>query len=358
MQHVVPFAEYAPELRPLLGGKNASLGEMTAAGLPVPPGFAVTTAAFAAHLAGAEVSRDVKDLLSRVDLSDPTALEETSAAVRARVEATPLAPEVAEAVAAAYERLCDGCGIAGMPVAVRSSATCEDAPDASFAGEHDSFLWVHGPEDVIGHVVRCWSSLWTARAISYRAGTGYADAVVAMSVGVQKMVRPVASGVAFTLNPSNGDRSQVAIDASWGLGEPVVSGEVTPDNWLVDKVLWEITSRKVSNKTIELRVEGDALVRVDLTGERATGPCLTDAEIKAVARLARAAERHYGSPQDIEWALDSELESPENVLLLQSRPETVWSRKERPPVATSTNVMDSIVSTLCAPIHTRPQSAS
>jgi pyruvate,water dikinase len=179
-----------------------------------------------------------------------------------------------------------------------------------------------------------------------------------MSVGVQKMVRPVASGVAFTLNPSNGDRSQVAIDASWGLGEPVVSGEVTPDNWLVDKVLWEITSRKVSNKTIELRVEGDALVRVDLTGERATGPCLTDAEIKAVARLARAAERHYGSPQDIEWALDSELESPENVLLLQSRPETVWSRKERPPVATSTNVMDSIVSTLCAPIHTRPQSAS
>jgi pyruvate,water dikinase len=207
-------------------------------------------------------------------------------------------------------------------------------------------------------VVRCWSSLWTARAISYRAQTGYADTVVAMSVGVQKMVRPIASGVAFTLNPINGDRSQVAIDASWGLGEPVVSGEVTPDNYLVDKVLFEITSRRVSNKTVELRVEGDAIERVALAGERATAPCLTDAEIKAVARLARHAERHYGCPQDIEWALDSELPSLDNVVLLQSRPETVWSRQPRQPVATSTDVMDSIVSTLCAPIHTRPQSAT
>ncbi len=358
MQYVVPFDDYTPTLRSLVGGKNASLGEMTRAGLPVPPGFAITTRAFSVHTAEAELGRAVKDLLSEVDLADPAALEPISAAVRTRIEAAPVADGLASAVAAAYDRLCERCGTDDLAVAVRSSATCEDAPDASFAGEHDSFLWVRGATDVTRHVVRCWSSLWTARAICYRAQTGYAEAAVFMSVGVQKMVRPTASGVAFTLNPSNGDRSQVAIDASWGLGEPVVSGEVTPDNWLVDKVLWEITSRKVSNKTIELRVKGDALVRVDLTGERATGPCLTDAEIKAVARLARAAERHYGSPQDIEWAVDSELESSENVVLLQSRPETVWSRKERPPVATSTNVMDSIVSTLCAPIHTRPQSAS
>jgi pyruvate, water dikinase len=258
----------------------------------------------------------------------------------------------------AYAELATLTGLDRVAVAVRSSATCEDAPDASFAGEHDSYLWVRGGADVARHVVRCWSSLWTARAICYRAETGYADTVVAMSVGVQKMVRPIASGVAFTLNPSNGDRSQVAIDANWGLGEPVVSGEVTPDNYLVDKVLFEITSRRVSNKTVELRVEGDAVERVELSGERATGPCLTDAEIKAVARLARKAERHYGCPQDIEWALDSELPSPDNVALLQARPETVWSRQARQPVATSTNVMDSIVSTLCAPIHTRPQSAT
>jgi len=355
MPYVVHFDEYTPEQSLSVGGKNASLGEMTGAGLAVPPGFAVTTRAFTEHVADPDMRREVGDLLSQADLQYPAALEPISAAVRARIEAAPLATGLAEAVAVAYDRLCNCCGVDELPVAVRSSATCEDAPDASFAGEHDSFLWVRGATEVARHVVRCWSSLWTARAISYRAASGYADTVVAMSVGVQKMVRPIASGVAFTLNPTNGDRSQVAIDASWGLGEPVVSGEVTPDNYLVDKVLFEITSRKVSNKTVELRVEGDRVERVELSGERATGPCLADAEIKAVARLARQAERHYGCPQDIEWALDSELPSADNVVLLQSRPETVWSRQVRQPVATSTNVMESIVSTLCAPIHTRPQ---
>jgi pyruvate,water dikinase len=358
MQYVVPFDEYEPELRPLLGGKNASLGEMIRAGLPVPPGFAITTAAFTAHILDRDLGQDVTALLRQADLLHPEALEPISAAVRARIEADAVADDLADAVGAAYDRLCNECGIDDVAVAVRSSATCEDAPDASFAGEHDSFLWVRGPGDIARHVVRCWSSLWTARAICYRAETGYRDTAVAMSVGVQKMVRPVASGVAFTLNPSNGDRSQVAIDANWGLGEPVVSGEVTPDHYLVDKVLYEITQRCVSHKTVELRVDGNAVQRVELDGERANEPCLSDAEIKAVARLARQAERHYGCPQDIEWALDSEGASPDNVVLLQSRPETVWSRRERRPVATSTDVMNSIVSTLCAPIHSRTQPAT
>jgi pyruvate,water dikinase len=358
MRYVVPFDEYEPELRPLLGGKNASLGEMTRAGLPVPPGFAITTSAFTAHLADAVLSRELNRLLAEADPDRPEHVEPVSQAVRTLVEAAGLTTELTEALAKAYDGLCNRCRADEVAVAVRSSATCEDAPDASFAGEHDSFLGVRGAAAVAEHVVRCWSSLWTARAICYRAGTGYAAAPVAMSVGVQKMVRPVASGVAFTLNPSNGDRSQVAIDANWGLGEPVVSGEVTPDHYLVDKVLYEITQRCVSHKTVELRVDGDSVRRVDLDAERAEKPCLSDAEIKAVARLARQAERHYGCPQDIEWALDSELSSPENVVLLQSRPETVWSRRERSPVATSTDVMDSIVSTLCAPIHTRTQPAT
>jgi len=358
MHYVVPFDDYEPELRPLVGGKNASLGEMTRAGLPVPPGFAITTAAFTSHILDRDLGHDVTGLLRQADLLHPEALEPISAAVRARIEAQALADDIAGAVRAAYDRLCNDCEVEEMAVAVRSSATCEDAPDASFAGEHDSFLWVRGAADVARHVVRCWSSLWTARAISYRAQTGYADSAVMMSVGVQKMVRPVASGVAFTLNPSNGDRSQVAIEANWGLGEPVVSGEVTPDHYLVDKVLYEITERCVSHKTVELAVDGDSIRRIELDDERADRPCLSDAEIKAVARLARQAERHYGCPQDIEWALDSEVASPDNVVLLQSRPETVWSRQERRPVATSTNVMDSIVSTLCAPIHTRTQPAT
>jgi pyruvate,water dikinase len=358
MHYVVPFDEYKPELRPQLGGKNASLGEMTVAGLPVPPGFAITTTAFTAHLADPDLSRDLAALLAEADPRRPESVEPVSKAVRARFEEAPLTAELTAAVAAAYDRLCERCQTDKVAVAVRSSATCEDAPDASFAGEHDSFLWIRGAADVARRVLRCWSSLWTARAICYRAETGYVDTAVAMSVGVQKMVRPIASGVAFTLNPSNGDRSQVAIDANWGLGEPVVSGEVTPDHYLVDKVLYEITERHVSHKTVELQIDDDAIRRVELNGDRADAPCLSDTEIKAVARLARQAERHYGCPQDIEWALDSELASPGNVVLLQSRPETVWSRRQRPPVATSTNVMDSIVSTLCAPIHTRTQPAT
>lgn len=358
MQYVVPFDEYEPQFHPLVGGKNASLGEMTRAGMPVPSGFAITTRAFCAHIVDDDLGREVAGLLRQADVHRPEALEPISAAVRARIEAAPLADGIAAAVAAAYDRLCDRCQVDDVAVAVRSSATCEDAPDASFAGEHDSFLWVRGAGDVARYVVRCWSSLWTARAISYRAETGYRDAAVFMSVGVQKMVRPTASGVAFTLDPSNGDRSQVAIDANWGLGEPVVSGEVTPDHYLVDKVLSEITTRRVSNKTVELRVDGDGIVRVELDGERAALPCLSDAQVKAVARLARQAERHYGCPQDIEWAIDSELPEPDNVVLLQARPETVWSRRDRQPVASTTNVMDSIVATLCAPIHTRTRPAT
>jgi pyruvate,water dikinase len=358
MHYVVPFDEYEPELRPLVGGKNASLGELTRAGLPVPPGFAITTAAFTAHLDGGVLRRELAKLLAEADPQRPEGVEPVSQAVRTLVEAAGLTDEIADAVAGAYDRLCNDCAVDDVAVAVRSSATCEDAADASFAGEHDSYLWVRGAAGVAQHVVRCWSSLWTARAICYRAETGYRDAAVAMSVGVQKMVRPVASGVAFTLNPSNGDRSQVAIDANWGLGEPVVSGEVTPDHYLVDKVLYEITQRCISHKTVEVTVDGDRIRRVELDGDRADRPCLSDAEVKAVARLARQAERHYGCPQDVEWAVDSELASPDNVVLLQSRPETVWSRRERRPVATSTNVMDSIVSTLCAPIHTRTQPAT
>ncbi|MGH3940939.1 MAG: PEP/pyruvate-binding domain-containing protein [Pseudonocardiaceae bacterium] len=326
MPFVVRFDDYTSELRPLLGGKNAGLGELTAAGLPIPPGYAITTEAFATLWADVALARDVAQLLSGTDPSNPTAMELIFQAVRARIDTAALPTGVAQAVASAYQQLCERCGMADLPVAVRSSATGEDSANASFAGQHDTFLWVRGADEVARHVVRCWSSLWTARAMYYRDHMG--SAPVAMSVGVQKMVRPKSAGVAFTLNPGNGDRSQVAIDASWGVGETVVAGTVTPDHFLVDKVVFEITGRWISE----------------------TFPCLTDAEIKAVARLARLVERHFGSPQDIEWAIDSELEPPGNVVLLQARPETVWSHRERAPVARASSVLDSIVSTLCAPL--------
>ena len=163
---------------------------------------------------------------------------------------------------------------------------------------------------------------------------GYGEDGAAMSVGVQQMVMPRTSGVAFTLNPHNGDRSQVAIDASWGLGEAVVSGSVTPDNFLVDKVMGDITSRVISDKTVEhVLDDDDHVVEREVEEERRTAPCLSDEEVRAVAALARRAEKHYGSPQDVEWAIDADAARAEPTSCCSSRrPETVWSRK-KPEVA-------------------------
>jgi pyruvate,water dikinase len=348
---------YDPAERARLGGKNASLGEMLAAGLPVPPGFAVTVDAYHTVRQHHDVRRAVWDLLGEVDLGDPAALEELSAAIRGRIEQVPLDDGVAADVASAYQELCDRCTSDAVPVAVRSSATAEDLPDASFAGEHDTFLWVRGTDHVLRHLTRCWSSLFTARAIAYRRERGYGHDVVAMSVGVQKMVRPTASGVAFTLNPRDGDRSQVAVEAAWGFGEGIVSGEVTPDSFLVDKVLGEIVQRTISDKTFEYRLgDADRVERVPVDDARRNAPSLTDDQVRAVARLARRAERHYGRPQDVEWALDADLPEGSAVTLLQSRPETVWSRKERTPLAAGSDPMTSIVATLLSPLHTRGSS--
>ena len=348
---------YDPAERARLGGKNASLGEMLAAGLPVPPGFAVTVDAYHTVRGHAEVRQAVAGLLGEVDLADPAALEELSAAIRRRIEQVPLDDAVAAAVASAYTELCERCQLDAVPVAVRSSATSEDLPDASFAGEHDTYLWVRGADEVLAHLTRCWSSLFTARAIAYRRERGYDHDVVAMSVGIQKMVRPTASGVAFTLNPRDGDRSQVAVEAAWGFGEGIVSGEVTPDSFLVDKVLGEIVQRTISDKAVEYRLgDGDRVERVEVDEARRTVPSLTDDQVKAVARLARRAERHYRCPQDVEWALDADLPPDQAVTLLQARPETVWSRKAATPVAAAGDPMASIVATLLSPLHTRGSS--
>jgi pyruvate,water dikinase len=268
----------------------------------------------------------------------------------------PMDAAVEKSLRMAYSELSRRCGVEDVPVAVRSSATSEDSPDASFAGEHDTYLWVKGADDVVDAVRRCWASLFTDRATCYRVEMGYDHRSVEMSVVVQKMVRPISAGVAFTLNPENGDRSAVAIDAAWGFGEGVVSGEVTPDNYLVDKVLYEISRRAVSNKEHEYRLtDHDTVEKVEVDPDRATSPCLTDPQIKTIARLARTAERHYGSPQDIEWAVDWDLPEGENVILLQARPETFWSKKatQQATSPTSGDFMTSIVSTLMSPLHAK-----
>lgn len=354
-RYVLWFDDHEDGHHARVGGKGASLGVLTRAGLPVPPGFTVTVEAYERLKEDAVAVAEIRGLLGEVDVGDVAALAELSAKVRARIEAIPMADDVAAAVAGAYERLCERCDDE-VPVAVRSSATAEDLPDASFAGQQDTFLWVRGVEGLLHHLRRCWSSLFTDRAISYRHETGHDHERISMAVCVQKMVRPKAAGVAFTLNPTDGDRSVVAIDSSWGFGEAVVAGEVTPDNFLVDKVLYEIVSRTISPKTLEYRIgpDGEGVEPVEVPPERVEAPSLSDEEVKAVARLARQAERHYGSPQDLEWAVDADLPGGENVVLLQSRPETVWSRRPRRTVAKpGQGLLDGIVSTLLSPVHTR-----
>ncbi len=350
---IVWYDRYDPEQRPLVGGKNASLGEMMRAEMPVPPGFALTTDAYALIWRDRELVDRVNELLRGLDHDDFSHNLEVSHQIRHLIEGEAVPDAVVDALGTAYEALCRHCGVDDLPVAVRSSATAEDLPDASFAGQQDTYLWVRGLPSVIEHVRRCWSSLFTDRAIAYRHSMGYLHQAIAMSVAVQKMVDPVASGVAFTLNPSNGDRSQVAIDASWGLGEAVVSGEVTPDNFLVDKVLREVVKREISTKHVEYRLTEHGVVeKVEIEPERQQAPSVTDEELVGIAVLARRAEQHYGCPQDVEWAIDRHLPDGENVVMLQSRPETVWSQKAATPVSRgATDAMSSIVSTLVKPLH-------
>lgn len=338
-----------------VGGKNASLGAMMAARLPVPPGFAVTTDAYDRLRAQRDLGDEVEGLLGDVDLADPVGLRQVSDKIRQQIEAESIEPRIERAIREAYETLADRCEIDDVPVAVRSSATAEDLPDASFAGQQDTFLWVTGSNAVVERVKSCWSSLFTGRAMAYRHEMGYDERSISMSVGVQKMVHPKTAGVAFTLNPRNGDRSQVAIDASWGFGEAVVSGEVTPDNFLVDKVIHEIVARTIAPKTIEYRLgDAHAVEKADVEPERQTVPCLTDDEIRAVATMAQKAERHYGRPQDVEWAIDRHGVSGENAVLLQTRPETVWSRKAVAPIGRpGVEPVQSIVDTLLSPLHAR-----
>ena len=358
--HIVWFADYDDTDAPRVGGKCASLGAMTRAGLPVPPGFAIATDAFGESMSRNGVWERIHEDLVHLDVHDLAGLATAAARARQDIMDSGASPAVEQSIRVGYAELSARVGVADVPVAVRSSANAEDQPDASFAGQQDTYLWVRGADDVVNHVVRCWASLYTDRAIAYRHERGYAHEQVAMSVAIQQMVMPKAAGVAFTLDPTNGDRSKVVIDSAFGLGESVVSGEVTPDNYVVDKVVFEIVKRTVSAKELECVLDpvDDRVVHRSLPPERSTLPSVTDVEVKAVARLARQAEKHFGRPQDIEWAVvdvaiagdTTERPAGSVVYLLQSRPETVWSNKPRLTVSRGVgSAMDGIVATLLKP---------
>lgn len=310
----------------LLGGKCASLVSMTTAGMPVPPGFAVTTAAFDHFVDGSGLRAEIRDRLAEIDPDDVASVDRASEQIRDAIESREVPDDMHGVLRTAYAELMTR--FAGeVPVAVRSSATAEDLPDASFAGQQDTYLWLTGYREVSHHVRRCWASLYTSRAITYRLRNGIPEDDLSMAVAVQKMVNARVSGVAMTMDPSNGDRSKIVVDASWGVGEMVVSGQVTPDNLMLDKVMLSVVREHIGDKHAELVPDAasGSLVEREVEPERQVVRCLTDTELHAVASMAKRAERHYGCPQDIEWALDADLPDGDNLLLLQSRPETVHS---------------------------------
>lgn len=337
-----------------VGGKSAGLGEVMRAGVAVPPGFTVTADAYGLFLARNRLDNMIGARLDRVEAHDLHAITEISTELRARLESAPVPPEIEEAVHRSYVDLGAKYGQADVAVAVRSSAVSEDLPDASFAGQYDTLLWVRGAEAVLRSVVRCWSSLFTERALSYRSQKGVPHDQVAMGVAIQKMVRPRVAGAACTLNPANGDRSKIAIDANWGFGEAVASGEVTPDHYIADKVVRQVVKRTVSRKEIEYVVNSasGAITRREIPSERQTIACLSDDEIVRVAQMAQRLEAYYGLPQDAEWAIDADLTPPDNIVILQSRPETVWSRRPRSPVSADRVAgVESVLTTLLRPLR-------
>jgi len=326
---LVWFAEVDKTDIPLVGGKGANLGELAKAGLPVPPGFIVTAGAYFRFLKESKLDKLIAGKLESVDPEDSKTLQKLASQIQEEIKKHPFPDYLEKEIIAAYRQLGKG------PVAVRSSATAEDLPDASFAGQQATFLNTEGEEQVIKAVRECWASLFEARAIYYRAINKFGQMKVGIAVPVQRMVQSEASGIMFTVDPVSGDDKKLVIDAGLGLGEAIVSGSVTPDHYVIDKEKSAILSREIGAQAWQIiRGENGRDVHRALTKKQQDEQKITDEQIIALAKLGEKIEQHYQAPQDTEWAIEGK-----NVYLVQSRPITTLD--ERTPssalVATPTD---------------------
>ncbi len=322
---------------PLVGGKGANLGEMTQMGLDVPPGFCVTAKAYDDFIAYANLDEIVKLLIRGVDVENAEALQETSRDIQQKIYEASVLPELESEIKSAYRLFSHRVNVMNPEVAVRSSATAEDLPEASFAGQQDTYLHIQGEDELVRYVKRCWASLWTARAIYYREHQNFDHFQVSLSVVVQKMVNSEKSGVMFTANPISGDEDQMMINASWGLGEAVVSGSVTPDEYIIEKKTRKIVEKNVAEKNVMVIKNLDGIgtkeVRVrDYAGPEAVeSECLTEQELKTLIEGGLKIEELYGCVQDIEWAFDRDTRE---LYILQSRPITTLGKEDKEEVLT------------------------
>jgi pyruvate,water dikinase len=299
------------------GGKGASLSDMAQAGLPVPPGFVVRTEGFRQFLVESQLDGEIAGLLENIDFTSQAELERVSQLITQKIESQEPSPALRAVISQAYERLSEDLG-REAEVAVRSSAAAEDSANASFAGQQETYLNIIGAECVLIQVRACWSSFFKPRAIFYRCHKGcLSDQRIA--VVVQRMVNPDKSGVMFTVDPVQRRRDRVMIEATWGLGEAVVSGLVTPDNYVINKSDRALVSKFVSRKTVMItRQESGMGVRhVELPPDKAREQVLSVEEIIRLTDIGMLIETHFGFPQDVEWAIEGE-----TLYVLQSRPVT------------------------------------
>lgn len=302
---------------PIAGGKGANLGELTQAGIPVPPGFVVTAQTYEKFMLETGINDKVLSILDEIDINDTKALQAASEGIKAIINEAPIPEDMILFITEAYNQLCQRFDGDDVEVAIRSSATAEDLPEASFAGQQDTYLYVSGIDAVLEYIRKCWASLFEARAIFYREENDFEHAKVLIAVVVQKMANADKAGVMFTVNPSTGEEIAL-IEGSWGLGEAVVSGDVTPDNYQVDKADNSVINVTISDKKVMyINDENETSIKVDVPEEKRNERVLSDEELIELTEMGKRIQAHYGEPMDTEWAFENG-----ELFLLQARPIT------------------------------------
>lgn len=308
----------------IAGGKGASLGEMWNAKLPVPPAFVVTSEAYRYFINETKLDEKIRNILSGLDVNDTKELTKASKEIRKLIETAKMPDDLRLSIIESYHRLCEMSGGEEVFVAVRSSATAEDLPDASFAGQQDTYLNIKGAEEVVKSVQKCFSSLFTPRAIFYREQKGFDHFKVALAAVVQRMVNADKAGVMFTVNPINQDYNQMVIEGAWGLGEGVVSGTVSPDTYIVEKDPLKVVDIYVAKKdTMFIKDENGETKEIPTPDDLKEKQVLTEEEIIKLAEIGMRIEQHYKRPMDIEWAIEKG-----EIFMLQARPITTLGEKK------------------------------
>ncbi|WNF38119.1 phosphoenolpyruvate synthase [Bacillaceae bacterium IKA-2] len=324
-KYIRSFDEIGKNDIPLVGGKGANLGELTQNGVQVPPGFCVTASAYSYFIQVRDLDKKISSIIDNIDYENTAELQIRAQQIRSLIERTDMVELVEKEIREAYAEFGSLINLTDPSVAVRSSATAEDLPEASFAGQQDTYLEISGVNEVIKHVKMCWASLWTARAIYYRENQGFSHFDVSLSTVIQKMVDSEKSGVLFTVNPVTNNRNEMMINASWGLGEAVVSGLVTPDEYLVEKSTLKVTQKQIAKKNVLVVKNKEAVGTIEvavkdyLGYEQVSAQCLLDEEINYLCKSSLKIEEIYQVPQDIEWALDRDTKE---LYILQARPVT------------------------------------